>query len=181
MFLSSLASLTLVALWLPRVLRPCSDVATSCSNTSRRQITSCERRLVAASRGSDKSLRVYGRVFVKIFVSATGFCSRNKAHKFCLIWFSVTCCGDKIMLQRRRFSQNSSSRHEAICTEHSVMQISCSIFPFSTFFSPLSFYPDFFLDFFARLLSPLITYIILTNFEILKNSRNLIPFSKTKQ
>ena len=118
MFLSSLASLTLVALWLPCVLRRCSDVATSCSNTSRRQITSCERRLVAASRGSDKSLRVYGRVFVKIFVSATGFCSRNKAHKFCLIWFSVTCCGDKIMLQRRRFSQNSSSRHEAICTEH---------------------------------------------------------------
>ena len=138
-------------------------------------------RLVAASRGSDKSLRVYWRVFVKIFVSATGFCSRNKAHKFCLIWFSVTCCGDKIMLQRRRFSQNSSSRHEAICTEHSVMQISCSIFPLSTFFSPLSFYSDFFLDFFARLLSPLITYIILTNFEILKNSRNLIPFSKTKQ
>ena len=49
------------------------------------------------------------------------------------------------------------------------MQISCLIFPLSTFFAPLSFYPDFildffpdflpnfFLDFFARLLSPLIT------------------------
>ena len=35
------------------------------------------------------------------------------------------------------------------------MQILCSLSPFSTFFWPLSFYPDFF----SRLFSPLITYI----------------------
>ena len=32
---------------------------------------------VAATRRCDKSLRVYWRIFVKIFFAATGFCRRN--------------------------------------------------------------------------------------------------------
>ena len=39
---------------------------------------------VAATRCSDRSLRVYWRIFVKIFVAATEFCRRNKSHKFSL-------------------------------------------------------------------------------------------------
>ena len=63
--------------------------ATSCTNTSRRHIS------------SDKSLPAYWRIFVKIFVAAKEFCRRNKSHKFSLIWFlrlvAVTkfCCEDK--------------------------------------------------------------------------------------
>ena len=68
----------------------CTGLVTSCSNSLQRQ-----------------SLHVYWRNFVKIFVSATEFCHRNKSHKFCLIWFFATCCCDKMLLQRQRFSQNS--------------------------------------------------------------------------
>ena len=53
--------------------------------------------------------------FVKIFVAATEFCRRNKSHRFSLIWFFATCCSDKILLRRQRFSQKFSSTHEAIC------------------------------------------------------------------
>ena len=35
-----------------------------------------------ATRRSDKSLRVYWRIFVKIFVAATEICRRNKPHRF---------------------------------------------------------------------------------------------------
>ena len=56
------------------------------------------RRQVAATRRGDRSLHVY------------------RSHKFCLIWFFATCCCDKILLQRQRFSQKFSSTHEAICT-----------------------------------------------------------------
>ena len=55
------------------------------------------RRQVAATRRGDRSLHVY------------------RSHKFCLIWFFATCCCDKILLQRKRFSQKFSSTHEAIC------------------------------------------------------------------
>ena len=41
---------------------------------------------------SDKSLRVFWRILVGIFVLATEFCSCNKLHKLSLIWFCVTCC-----------------------------------------------------------------------------------------
>ena len=70
---------------------------------------------VAATRCSDKSLRVYWRIFVKIFVAATEFCRHNKSHRFSLIWFFATCCRDKILSRRLRFSQKFSSTHEAIC------------------------------------------------------------------
>ena len=53
--------------------------------------------------------------FVKIFVAATEFCRHNKSHWFSLIWFFATCCSDKILLRRQRFSQKFSSTHEAIC------------------------------------------------------------------
>ena len=68
-----------------------------------------------ATRRSNKSLLVYWRIFVKIFVAVTEFCCRNKSHNFSLIWFFATCCSDKIPLQRQRFSQKFSSTHEAIC------------------------------------------------------------------
>ena len=55
------------------------------------------------------------RIFVEIFVSATEFCRRNKTRKIKSDWICATCCGDKILLQRQRFSQNFSSTHEAIC------------------------------------------------------------------
>ena len=55
------------------------------------------------------------RIFVKIFVSAREFCRRNKTRKIKSDWICATCCGDKILLQRQRFSQNFSSTHEAIC------------------------------------------------------------------
>ena len=61
------------------------------SKTQRKRLL---RRL--ATHGSDKSLRVYWRIFVKIFVSATEFCRRNKSHKFRLISLSFAeaslCC-----------------------------------------------------------------------------------------
>ena len=82
----------------------CTGPATSCSNM-----------YVLVTHRSDKSLRVYWRNFVKIFVPAIEFCHRDKSHKFCLIWFFATCCCDKILLQRQRFSQKFSSTHEAIC------------------------------------------------------------------
>ena len=50
------------------------------SKTKRKRLL---RRLT--THGSDKSLGVYWRIFVKIFVSATDFCRRNKSHKFRLI------------------------------------------------------------------------------------------------
>ena len=40
-----------------------------------------------ATRRSDKSLRVYWKFFLKIFVAATEYCRRNKSHKFSLILF----------------------------------------------------------------------------------------------
>ena len=67
------------------------------------------------TRRSDKSLRVYRWIHMQIFVSATEFCRRNKSHKFSLIWFCATCCCDKILLRRQRFSQKFSSTHEGIC------------------------------------------------------------------
>ena len=70
---------------------------------------------VATTRRSDKSLRVYWRIFVKIFVSAKEFCRSNMLQKIKSDRIYATCCGDKILLQRQRFSQNFSRTHEAIC------------------------------------------------------------------
>ena len=44
-----------------------------------------------ATHGSDKSLLLYWRIFVKIFVSAAEFCRCNESHKFRLIWLFATC------------------------------------------------------------------------------------------
>ena len=62
------------------------------------------------------------RIFVEIFVSATEFCRRNKTRKIKSDWICATCCGDKILLQRQRFSQNFSSTHEAICRRNMLVQ-----------------------------------------------------------
>ena len=69
------------------------------------------RAIRCTTRRSNKSLRVNGEIFKESFVSATKFCRRNKSHKFCLIWFSATCCSDKILLLRQRFSQKFFSTH----------------------------------------------------------------------
>ena len=42
--------------------------------------------------------------FCENFFSAKEF-YRHKSHKFRLIWFSATCCGNKILWQRQRFSK----------------------------------------------------------------------------
>ena len=98
---------------------------------------------MAATFCRDKSLRVYWRPLVKIFVAATEFCRSNKSHNF----FFATCCSDKILLQRQRFSQKVSSTHEAISrsniwvqlvarpvhTEWSVANLSHSVFTSSSF------------------------------------------------
>ena len=63
---------------------------------------------------SNKLLCVNWRIFVKIFVSATEFYC-NKSHKFSLIRFCETCCGDKILLKRQRFSQKFSSTNKENC------------------------------------------------------------------
>ena len=84
----------------------CTGPATSCSSTLRRHIASS----------------VLGK-FVKIFVSATEFCRRDKSHKFCPIWFFATCCCDKILLQRERLSQKLSSTHGAMCRRNMLLQL----------------------------------------------------------
>ena len=57
-------------------------------------------RQVAATRCGDKSLCVHCRSFVKMFVSTTELCRRNKSHKIKSYWICATCCGDKILLLR---------------------------------------------------------------------------------
>ena len=42
-------------------------------------------------------------------------CCRDKSHKFSLTWLFATCCSDKILFRRQRFSQKFCSAHEAIC------------------------------------------------------------------
>ena len=80
----------------------CTGRATSCCNTLWQHIAVTNH-------------FVYWRIFVKIYVSATELCRRNKSQKFCLIWFSATCCCHKLLLPRQRFSQKFSSTHKAIC------------------------------------------------------------------
>ena len=83
---------------------------------------------VVATHRSDKSLCMYWRDFVKIFVSAMEFCRRDNSHKFCLIWFFATCCCDKIMLQKQRFSQKILHLHSkrfvaATCSCYMLLQL----------------------------------------------------------
>ena len=80
--------------------------ATSCGNMSRRHVSATNRFVV---------LEGPGEFFVKIFVAATEFCRLKKSHKFKSDLIFATCCSDKILLQRQRFSQKFSSTHEAIC------------------------------------------------------------------
>ena len=71
---------------------------------------------VTTTRRSDKSLRVYWRIFAKIFVSTYHeFCRSNMLQKIKLDRICATCHGEKILLQRQRFLQNFSSTHKAIC------------------------------------------------------------------
>ena len=71
---------------------------------------------VTTTRRSDKSLRVYWRIFVKIIISAYHeFCRSNMLQKIKLDRLCATWRGNKILLQRHRFLQNFSSTHEAIC------------------------------------------------------------------
>ena len=64
-----------------------------------------------ATHRSDKSLRVYLRIFVKIVVSATEFCRSNMLQKIKSDRICVTCRGNKILLQRQRFFHKISPVH----------------------------------------------------------------------
>ena len=81
-----------------------------------------------ATHCSNKSLCVLWGIVVKIFVSATEFCCRTKLHKFNLIWFCATCCGDKIQSRRQRFSQKFSSIHGVICRRDVMQQHVARVF-----------------------------------------------------
>ena len=80
----------------------CRGPSTSCRNTLRRhvqrQIASC------VQENFCENLFLCNRVL-----------SQQQVAQFCLIWFFATCCSNKIMLRRQRFSQKFSSTHEAIC------------------------------------------------------------------
>ena len=89
---------------------------TSCSNTSRRQITPYVRRLVAATRWGDTSQRQIASCVLENFHE--NLCLRNRILSLQQVaknQIFATCCGNKILLQRQRFSQKFSSTHEAIC------------------------------------------------------------------
>ena len=53
--------------------------------------------------------------FLKIFVSLTVFCRGNMLQKIKSDRICATCYGNKILLQRQRFSQKFSVTHEVIC------------------------------------------------------------------
>ena len=73
---------------------------------------------VAATRCNDKSQRQIASCVLENFCENLCRCNRicrpNKLHRFSLIWFFATCCSDKILLRRQKFSQKFSSTHEAI-------------------------------------------------------------------
>ena len=80
----------------------CYVVATCCGDKSGQctgQEISCWNKLCDTH--SNKLLCVNRRIFVKIFLSAIEFYC-NQSHKFSLIRFCETCCGDKILLRRQR-------------------------------------------------------------------------------
>ena len=67
-----------------------------------------EKLLKQAARQSQQQIALCEeRIFVKIFASATEFYC-NKSHKFSLIRLCETCCPNKILLKRQRFSQKFS-------------------------------------------------------------------------
>ena len=75
------------------------QVAATCrGNTLQRQIASC-----------------LLENFCENLCRCNRICRRNKSHRFSLILFFATCCSDKILSRRQRFSQKFSSTHEAIC------------------------------------------------------------------
>ena len=67
---------------------------------------------VAATHRSDKSLCLYRRIFVKIFVPATEFCWCNMTQKIKSDTICATCHGNKTMWQRQRSSQTFFSTHK---------------------------------------------------------------------
>ena len=77
------------------------------------------RRLVAATRYGDMSQRQIASCVQENFCENLCLCNRvlsqQQVAQMGLIWFFATCCSDKIMLRRQRFSQKFSSTHEAIC------------------------------------------------------------------
>ena len=77
------------------------QVAATCrGNTLQRQIASC-----------------LLENFCENLCRCNRICRRNKSHRFSLIWIFATCCSDKILSRRQRFSQKFSSTHEAICRQ----------------------------------------------------------------
>ena len=76
----------------------CTGRATSCSNTVRRHVAATNRFVCTGE-------------FLWKFVSTTEFYYCNKSQKIKSDWICATCCGDKILLQRQRFSQKFSTQN----------------------------------------------------------------------
>ena len=88
----------------------CTGPATSCSNALRRHI---------ASSVLEK--------FVKIFVSATKFCRRDKSHKFCPIYFLQHVAATKFCCREKDFHRNSPVHTErfvaSMCRRNMLLQL----------------------------------------------------------
>ena len=79
------------------------------------------------TRHSNKSLRVYWRIFVKIFVSAREFCHSNMLQKIKSDRICATCRGDKNLLQGQRFYKISPVHTKqfvaAMCRRNMLLQL----------------------------------------------------------
>ena len=81
----------------------CTGRATSCSNTVRRHVAATNR------------FECTGKFLWKSLSPQQSFVAATSQKKIKSDWICATFCGDKILLQRQRFSQKFSSTLQAIC------------------------------------------------------------------
>ena len=94
------------------------------------------RQQVAPTCCDDTSLRVYWRIFVKIFVSATEFCRSDTLQKIKSDRICATCRGNKILLQRHEAisrcdvspqhvaaTSRRTCTHGVICRRYLLLQL----------------------------------------------------------
>ena len=75
-----------------------------------------------ATHRSNKSLRVYWRIFVKIFVAATEFCRHNKSHRFSHLFFCDLLQGQNPVVETKIFTKILQT-HEVICHDLSLRHV----------------------------------------------------------
>ena len=81
----------------------CTGRATSCSNTVRRHVAATNR------------FECTGKFLWKSLSPQQSFVAATSQKKIKSDWICAIFCGDKILLQRQRFSQKFSSTLQAIC------------------------------------------------------------------